>query len=219
VLIESFPAGPWATNCYIVANEANSECIIIDPGFDSLAEIEQTCQRFNLHPVATLLTHGHMDHVWSVVPLCESHNISAYLHSADEWMLNDPEKAYSAGGWQEITKLAGGTPDFLPINLEIIKNHSILDLAGIKIKNHHAPGHTEGSTVFESGKHLFSGDVLFNRGIGRTDLAGGSSSAMERSLKNVILKFPDDMNVYPGHGPGTTIKDERTKNPYLQHLT
>jgi len=94
MLIKSFPAGPWATNCYLVANEANSECIIIDPGFESLSGIKRIAEQFGLHPVATLLTHGHMDHVWSVVPLCKEHNIAAYLHSDDEWMVNEPEKAY-----------------------------------------------------------------------------------------------------------------------------
>ena len=77
MLIKSFPAGPWATNCYLVANEANSECIIIDPGFESLSGIKRIAEQFGLHPVATLLTHGHMDHVWSVVPLCKEHNIAA----------------------------------------------------------------------------------------------------------------------------------------------
>lgn len=218
MLIKSFAAGPWATNCYLVANEANSECIIIDPGYESLSDIKRITQQFGLHPVATLLTHGHMDHVWSVVPLCKDHNISAYLHAQDEWMITSPEKAYSKSGWEDIVDMAGGIPDYKPKDLKLIKENKVLDLAGIKFKAHHAPGHTKGSTVFESGSHLFSGDVLFNRGIGRTDLPGGDASAMDHTLANVILKFPDVMSVYPGHGPSTTIKDERTSNPYLRHL-
>lgn len=218
MLIKSFAAGPWATNCYLVANEANSECIIIDPGYESLSDIKRISQQFGLHPVATLLTHGHMDHVWSVVPLCKDHNISAYLHAQDEWMITSPEKAYSKSGWEDIVNMAGGIPDYKPKDLKLIKENKVLDLAGIKFKVHHAPGHTKGSTVFESDSHLFSGDVLFNRGIGRTDLPGGDASAMDHTLANVILKFPDVMSVYPGHGPSTTIKDERTSNPYLRHL-
>ncbi len=218
MLIKSFPAGPWATNCYLVANEANSECVIIDPGFESLSGIKRIAEQFGLHPVATLLTHGHMDHVWSVVPLCNQHNISAYLHTDDEWMITEPEKAYSKSGWQEIVNMSGGIPDYKPKDLKLLKENKTLDLAGIKFKSHHAPGHTEGSTVFETGTHLFSGDVLFNRGIGRTDLPGGNASAMDHTLANVILKFPDVMSVYPGHGPSTTIQDERTSNPYLRHL-
>ena len=218
MLIKSFAAGPWATNCYLVANEANSECIIIDPGYESLSDIKRITQQFGLHPVATLLTHGHMDHVWSVVPLCKDHNISAYLHAQDECMITSPEKAYSKSGWEDIVNMAGGIPDYKPKDLKLIKENKVLDLAGIKFKSHHAPGHTKGSTVFESGSHLFSGDVLFNRGIGRTDLPGGDASAMDHTLANVILTFPDVMSVYPGHGPSTTIKDERTSNPYLRHL-
>ena len=218
MLIKSFAAGPWATNCYLVEHEANSECIIIDPGYESLSDIKRITQQFGLHPVATLLTHGHMDHVWSVVPLCKDHNISAYLHAQDEWMITSPEKAYSKSGWEDIVNMAGGIPDYKPKDLKLIKENKVLDLAGIKFKSHHAPGHTKGSTVFESGSHLFSGDVLFNRGIGRTDLPGGDASAMDHTLANVILTFPDVMSVYPGHGPSTTIKDERTSNPYLRHL-
>ena len=139
MLIKSFPAGPWATNCYLVANEANSECIIIDPGFESLQGIKRIAEQFGLHPVATLLTHGHMDHVWSVVPLCKEHNIAAYLHSDDEWMVNEPEKAYSKGGWQEIVNMAGGIPDYRPDELKLMKENRTLDLAGIKFKTHHAP--------------------------------------------------------------------------------
>ena len=168
--------------------------------------------------MATLLTHGHMDHVWSVVPLCKDHNISAYLHAQDEWMITSQEKAYSKSGWEDIVNMAGGIPDYKPKDLKLIKENKVLDLAGIKFKSHHAPGHTKGSTVFESGSHLFSGDVLFNRGIGRTDLPGGDASAMDHTLANVILKFPDVMSVYPGHGPSTTIKYERTSNPYLRHF-
>ena len=219
MLIKSFPAGPWATNCYLVANETNSECVIIDPGFESLPDIESICTQFNLHPVATLLTHGHMDHVWSVIPLCNNHQISAYIHGLDEWMLSTPEKAYSKSSWQDLIKLNAGVPEFLPKDLNHLKNKMKLDLAGLEITCHHAPGHTEGSTVFTSQNNLFSGDVLFNRGIGRTDLPGGNPKAMLESLKNVILKFPDEMSVFPGHGPSTTIGDERFKNPYLQDLT
>ena len=120
-------------------------------------------------------------------------------------MITTPEKAYSKSGWQEIVNMAGGVPDYRPDELKLIKENRNLDLAGIKFKTHHAPGHTEGSTVFETGDHLFSGDVLFNRGIGRTDLPGGNASAMDHTLANVILKFPDAMSVYPGHGPSTTI--------------
>ena len=114
MLIQSFPAGPWATNCYVIANEKDSECLIIDPGFESIQEIRQICNKFNLHPVATLLTHGHMDHVWSVVPLCSGHNISSFIHPKDEWMLSTPEKAYSKSSWQELINLNGSVPKFLP---------------------------------------------------------------------------------------------------------
>jgi hydroxyacylglutathione hydrolase len=219
VFIEKFAAGPWATNCYLVAPAVASEAIIIDPGYESLAEIAQLVEKNQLHPVAALLTHGHMDHVWSVVPLCKSHNISAWIHEKDEWMIKEPAKAYSNEGWREILRLADNQVDFYPKDLNLIKSNQSIDLAGLNLTPIHSPGHTMGSLMFQIEQVLFSGDTLFNRGIGRTDLPGGDESLMRNTLKNVVLPMNDQIKVYPGHGPHTTIADERQNNIYLRELT
>ena len=123
------------------------------------------------------------------------------------------------GSEKQVGQWAAGDPNdglnFYIRKFQELENEILLTLQRLKENK----GHTEGSTVFSSQNNLFSGDVLFNRGIGRTDLPGGNPKAMLESLKNVILKFPDEMSVFPGHGPSTTIGDERFKNPYLQDLT
>jgi hydroxyacylglutathione hydrolase len=219
VIIEQFAAGPWATNCYVVAPEVNSEAIIIDPGFDSLAEIQSRLARHQLHPVAALLTHGHMDHVWSVVPLCKSHNLPAWIHEKDEWMIKEPIRAYPNESWQQILQMADHKVNFYPHNINLIRQNQKIDIAGMDLTTIHSPGHTMGSLMFQIEKTLFSGDTLFNQGIGRTDLPGGDEGSMRRTLKEVILPMDDEIRVYPGHGPRTTIKDERLNNIYLRELT
>lgn len=218
MIIEQFAAGPWATNCYVVAPAANSEAIIIDPGYDSLAEIQSRLARHQLHPVAALLTHGHMDHVWSVVPLCKPHNLPAWIHEKDEWMIQ-PIRAYPSEGWQQILQMADHKVNFYPHNINLIRQNQKIDIAGLDLTSIHSPGHTMGSLMFQIDKTLFSGDTLFNQGIGRTDLPGGDEGSMRRTLKEVILPMDDEIRVYPGHGPRTTIKDERLNNIFLRELT
>lgn len=219
VIIERFAAGPWATNCYVVAPAANSEAVIIDPGFDSLTEIQNRLEKHNLHPVAALLTHGHMDHVWSVVPLCRSHKVPALIHQKDRWMLEDPKLAYPIESWRQILMMSDNQVDFFPKDIQYVTDKQNLDFGGLNFQALHAPGHTMGSLVFASGKTLFSGDTLFNQGIGRTDLPGGDEALMRKTLKQVILPMDDAIKVYPGHGPSTTIADERQNNLFLRELT
>lgn len=218
VIIEQFAAGPWATNCYIVAPAAHSEAVIIDPGFDALAEIQRRLEKHDLHPVAALLTHGHMDHVWSVVPLCKSHNVPALIHQKDRWMLEDPKLAYPAEGWRQILMMSDNQVDFFPKDIKYLEKNENLNFGTLNFEAIWAPGHTMGSLVFKADQTLFSGDTLFNQGIGRTDLPGGDESLMRNTLKKVILPMNDSIKVYPGHGPSTSIGDERKKNIFLREL-
>lgn len=219
MIIEQFAAGPWATNCYVIAPGPQSEAIIIDPGYQALSELERILTKNQLHPVAALLTHGHMDHVWSVVPLCKEHQVPAMIHKKDEWMLAQPELAYPAASWREIVALADNKVDFLPKDLNVIESDQLLKLAGLEIDALMAPGHTQGSLIFKVEKNLFSGDTLFNQGIGRTDLPGGDENLMRKTLKEVILPMDDEIKVFPGHGPTTKIGDERKRNLFLRELT
>jgi glyoxylase-like metal-dependent hydrolase (beta-lactamase superfamily II) len=216
MLIRSFVAPMFATNCWIIAPEKGSECIIIDPGMtDISAEVEMIVAEEGLKPVAVLLTHGHLDHTFSVKPLADGYGISAYIHSEDRRFIADPAGIH---GPQFVEQLSGMHFEE-PVKVENLKDGSLLDFLGMKIRAIHAPGHTRGSLMFLLNEEtLISGDVLFAGSIGRTDLPTGSSSDMRNTLTKKILTLSDDIRVLPGHGGETTIKYERKTNPYLKEL-
>ena len=226
MLVVGFPAGPWGTNCWVLAPGAGEQCVIVDPGKDSAEGIEEAVREHGLAPVAVLLTHGHIDHVWSVVPVCGARGIPAYLHPADRHLLTDPGAGLSP---QTRDLLAGMTDGVLtsaePDDLRELTDGLELELAGLSFVVDHAPGHTGGSVMFRRAGELgvppllVSGDVLFEGSIGRTDLPGGDHAAMLRSLAIKVLPLDDETVVLPGHGETTTIARERVANPYLTALT
>jgi len=236
VLVAGFPAGAFAANCYIVATAPGEQCVIIDPGQDAERGIEEILAEHRLRPAAVLLTHGHIDHVWSVAPVCGAQGIPAYIHPADRALLSDPAKGFSLGMGQE---LFGGLQFTEPDDVKDLADGITLSLVGLEIIVNHAPGHTEGSVTFRlplapapeepitaggkskidrSGDVLFSGDLLFAGSIGRTDLPGGDYPTILRSLARVCLTLPDETLVLSGHGPRTTIGAERRTNPFLSGL-
>jgi glyoxylase-like metal-dependent hydrolase (beta-lactamase superfamily II) len=206
----------YATNCWILAAEKGSECIIVDPGMpDISAEIEMIVEEEGLKPVAVLLTHGHLDHTFSVIPLADGYGIPAYIHSEDRRALLHPESVH---GEEFIASLSGVTWSE-PSEVRELKNNQRFDAVGLNITAIHAPGHTAGSLMFTVNEEiLISGDVLFAGSIGRTDLPSGSHEAMQRTLTTKILPLADHLRVLPGHGPDTTIEYERRTNPYLKQL-
>ncbi len=218
MLIAGFPAGPWATNCYVVAPEAGAECVIIDPGMEASAGVERAVAEHRLKPVAVLVTHGHLDHMFSVLPVCGAHDVPAYIHPDDRELLADPVKGIGAAlGALLPAGLRFAEPDDVR---ELADGHT-LTLAGLELTVDHAPGHTPGSVTFRAGAEaggpprLFSGDLLFAGSVGRTDLPGGDPEAMTRSLARVCLPLADETVVHPGHGPATSIGRERAGNPHL----
>ncbi len=222
MFVTGFPAGPFGTNCFVVAPAVGSECIVIDPGMGAVEPIKEVVRDNRLRPVAVLLTHGHLDHTWSVVPVAGGYGIPAFIHPDDDSMLTDPISALSPDMRHMIGQLTtDGEIDLEPDDLRPLRDGEVLDLAGITLTTTHAPGHTPGSVVFtrtadaELPPLMFSGDVLFAGSIGRTDLPGGDHAMMLRSLRDVILPQPDDTVVLPGHGPQTSIGQERTANPFL----
>jgi hydroxyacylglutathione hydrolase len=221
VLIAGFPAGAFAANCYLVAAAPGAECLIIDPGQDAESGIEEIVERYRLRPAAVLLTHGHLDHVWSVAPVCGARGIAAYVHPADRALLSDPARGLPMQPGQQLLRgLTFSEPD----DVVELAGGMTLDLAGIQLVVDHAPGHTPGSVTFrlpgeaEPGT-LFSGDLLFAGSIGRSDLPGGDYATILESLARVCLPLPDETVVLSGHGPQTTIGAERAGNPYLAGLT
>ena len=216
MLVRSFVAPMFATNCWVIASEKGSECIIVDPGMtDISAEIELIVSEEGLKPVAALLTHGHLDHTFSVKPLADGYSIPAYIHSEDRRFIAEPAGIH---GPQFVEQLQGMSFEE-PIKVETLKDGSLLDCVGLSIRAIHAPGHTRGSLMFLiNDQVLISGDVLFAGSIGRTDLPTGSASDMRNTLQKKILTLNDEIRVLPGHGGETTIKYERKNNPYLKEL-
>ncbi len=242
VLVAGFPAGAFAANCYLVAPAPGEECVIIDPGQDAERGIEELLDRYRLKPIAVLLTHGHVDHMWSVAPVCGAKGIPAYIHPDDREMLSDPGKGLDLMVKQQFL---GGMTFSEPDDVKALSDGEVITLAGLDFTIGHTPGHTRGSVTFRSGAEdepssfslgpegltgsvpakrrrfaldaLFTGDLLFAGSIGRTDLPGGDYQQILHSLART-LTLPDATNVLPGHGPQTTIGDERRTNPFLTGL-
>lgn len=220
MLVAGFPAGAWQTNCYVVAPAPREECVVVDPGQDAAPGIQEILREHRLRPVAVLLTHGHLDHIWSVVPVCGAHGVPAYIHPDDRDLLRDPGRGLGL----DIGQLFGGLEFTEPDDLREIRDAGALALAGLEITVDLAPGHTPGSITFrlpgEAGENggpplLLSGDLLFAGSIGRTDLPGGDYPTILRSLARVVLPLPDETLVLSGHGPATTVGRERRANPFL----
>jgi hydroxyacylglutathione hydrolase len=228
-LVTGFPAAAFATNCYVIAPAEGEECLVVDPGIGVLDQLAEVLDRHRLRPAAVLATHGHLDHIYSVTPVCGAHGTATYIHPDDRYRVTDPiasldpallamlEQQFGKARWQE------------PDDVRPVRDGEILRLAGLPVGVLHCPGHTEGSVMFSFPQPpdgaagvaatVLSGDVLFAGSIGRTDLAGGDHGAMQRSLRDQVLPLPDDTLVLPGHGPATTIGHERTTNPYLTQLS
>ncbi|MEU6766005.1 MBL fold metallo-hydrolase [Streptomyces sp. NPDC046853] len=221
MLIAGFPAGAWGTNCYVVAPAAGEECVIIDPGHQATEGVEDALKKHRLKPVAVVLTHGHIDHVASVVPVCGAHDVPAWIHPDDRYMMSDPEKGIGRSfGAQLLGELTVGEPS----DVKELTDGARLKLAGLDFSVAHAPGHTKGSVTFQLPESaevpsvFFSGDLLFAGSIGRTDLPGGSQAEMFESLARVCLPLDDSTVVLPGHNEHTTIGRERATNPYLRQV-
>jgi glyoxylase-like metal-dependent hydrolase (beta-lactamase superfamily II) len=225
VLVRGFPASAFDTNCYVVAPGPGEQCVVVDPGIGVEAQLDELLREHRLQPVAVLLTHGHLDHTFSVAPVCGARGVPAFIHPDDRDQLADPAKYLSP---QSGAVFGGRLQWTEPDDVRLLDPGEPLELAGLRMRVDLAPGHTPGSVLFglpgqetdgEAGAPLvLSGDVLFAGSIGRTDLPGGSWEAMQRSLRDVVLPLPDETVVLPGHGPATTMERERRTNPFLQDL-
>ncbi len=220
MLVAGFPAGAWSTNCYVVASGPGEPCVIVDPGQQSIDGVHELIRQHRLAPAAVLLTHGHIDHIWSVAPLSSEFEIPALIHTDDRHRLVDPAESTMLASREQLLSMTKHSLELTePSEVRVFDGDvTHIDLVGLAFTVRHAPGHTEGSVVFEVDDVMLSGDVLFAGSIGRTDLPGGDHAAMIESLRQVILAAPDEMTVLPGHGPQTTIAAERATNPYLAAL-
>lgn len=221
MLLAGFPAGPFGTNTFVLAAGPGERALVVDPGFESPGPLAEVLAEHRLTPGAVLLTHGHLDHTFAVVPVCGAHEIPAYIHPADRALLTDPMRAMSA----QFAPMLAGMSFTEPDQVELLPDDGSIEVAGLALQVALAPGHTPGSVTFATAAGgpddepvLLSGDLLFAGSVGRSDLPGGSYPELLASLARVVLPLPDATLVLPGHGPRTTIGRERATNPYLADL-
>ncbi len=217
MLLAAVPAEVFGTNCYVAATGPGERCVVIDPGIGVLDRLDEVLAEHRLAPAAVVLTHGHLDHTFSVAPVCGARGITAYIHPDDRELLADPAKGLSF----DLSELFAGRLSYAePEEVAPLVDGAPIELAGLTLTIDHAPGHTGGSVLIrtrtEEAPLCFSGDVLFAGSIGRTDLPGGDSAAMVASLRAKVLPLADETVVLPGHGPATTIGRERAHNPFLR---
>ena len=197
--------GALETNCYLVYCEETRECAVIDPGADP-EKIVSTIADLELKPVAVLNTHGHVDHIGANVDIVQKYGVPLMIHAADEGLLQ-------VSDFIELSLLLGAKNSPAPDRLLADGDEIAVGRRSLRVI--HIPGHTPGSVGFVHGGLLFSGDTLFCGGVGRTDLPGGSWKDLERSIRDRILSLPEETVVLPGHGPHTTVAQERSSNPFL----
>lgn len=220
MLITGFPAGMLACNCYVLAERPGADAIIVDPGQRAMGPLRRILDENRLTPAAVLLTHGHVDHIWSAQKVADTYGCPAYIHPEDRFMLTDPIKGFGP----RLAQLAFGVLFSEPKQLvELDRDGALVELGGITVAVDHTPGHTPGSVVFRvaggQSDVVFTGDTLFRSSVGRTDLPGGSGRDLLGSIVTKLLVLDDDTVVLPGHGPRSTIGHERRTNPFLEGLT
>jgi hydroxyacylglutathione hydrolase len=220
VLLTGFPAGMLQCNCYVLAQRPGSDAIVVDPGQRAMAQLRRILDEHRLTPAAVLLTHGHIDHIWSAQKVADTYGCPAYIHPEDRFMLTDPINGFGP----RIGQLLFGAMFREPQQVvELDRDGDKIDLGGITVAVDHTPGHTRGSVVFrvENGPEevVFTGDTLFQKSVGRTDLPGGSGRDLLGSIVTKLLVLDDDTVVLPGHGEATTIGAERSSNPFLEGLS
>ena len=220
MLISAFPAGLLQCNCYVLAQRPGADALIVDPGQRAMGPLRQILDQNRLTPAAVLLTHGHIDHIWSAQKVSDTFGCPTYIHPEDRFMLTDPIKGIGPRLGQLLFSAVFREPKQV---VELDRDGDKIDLADITVTVDHTPGHTRGSVVFrvagDASEVVLTGDTLFERSIGRTDLWGGSGRDLLNSLVEKLLVLSDKTVVLPGHGNSTTIGAERRANPFLQGLS
>ncbi len=207
MLVHTLPVGPVQTNCYVAVCEQTRRAAVIDPGW-SASHILSTLESLRATLDLILLTHAHFDHIGALADLVDATKAPVAMHPLDLPLLREDGGARM---WN-VPMRPAPDPD---LSLE---HGQVLEVGALRFETRFAPGHTPGHVVFwlEEEKAVFAGDVLFQRGIGRTDFPGGDFDTLIASIRSQLLTLPDDTIVYSGHGPPTTIGDERTFNPFLE---
>jgi len=206
---EILPVGMLACNCSILGDEATGEAVVIDPG-DDIKQVQQILAKHRLRVKYILATHAHIDHVGGVGKLKQDTGAPVLMHESD---LSLYQSLALQAEWLGVPPPAVAEVD------QFLKEGDVLHCGGLQLEVLHTPGHSPGSISLHvpgGDERILSGDTLFQGSIGRTDLWGGSLDALLQSIRSRLLIFPDATPIFPGHGPATTIGDERETNPFLQ---
>lgn len=204
MILKVLEVGPFMSNCYLVACSRTKDCIIIDPGSDGPVIIRKV-KELSLKVRYIINTHAHIDHIGANSEVSGAFDAPLLGHKADLPLF--PNRSSSLSLFSGEGKLK--EPD------RFVQEGDVLELGDLQVKIIETPGHSPGGISLEIGGVLFSGDTLFSSSIGRTDTPGGSYEGIIRSIKEKLLVYPDATDVYPGHGPQTTIGYERRHNPFL----
>ena len=205
--VDKLSLGPMGTNCYVVrADSSAKDAAVVDPSGDA-TELRLTLAGLGATCTAILVTHGHWDHLLGVADLAEGTEAPVHMPAGERTLLESPERFTPSG-----VVLRPYTPDVL------LEGGETLELAGISFDVVSVPGHSPAHLAYHSGGHLFSGDVLFQGSVGRTDLPGADWETLLASIRSLVDTLPPETVVYPGHGPITTLGDELARNPFLGEL-
>ena len=199
MIVKTYPLGSLQTNCYLAIDEETNKAAIIDPGAQA-TYLMREIEILGIHIDAILLTHCHFDHNGAVEDLRNKYNVDVYLNEAEEEYMNI-----------DTTGIFGVLPKFY----KFFDEGQEIKVGNLSFKTIFTPGHTKGGTCFLVEDNLFTGDTLFNGSIGRTDFLGGSYNELISSIETKLMSLDNNINVYPGHGPKSSIGYERMRNPFL----
>lgn len=205
MLLKTLVVGPFASNCYIVGSESSKKGIIIDPGAEAKV-ILKTVKDLGLTIPLIVVTHTHIDHVGALTQVKDETGAEFALHNAE---------ASSGAFSRMLSSMAGGSLSQLPKPDRLLKDGDTIDIDGLHFTVLYTPGHSPDGISLYGHKIVFTGDALFNYGVGRTDFPGCSYDQLMESIQNKLMTLPDETVVYPGHGPSSTIGEERRGNPFL----
>jgi glyoxylase-like metal-dependent hydrolase (beta-lactamase superfamily II) len=207
-IIEGYTVGVFASNCYVAAAREGDKAVVIDPGQDAGELVKERLAAHGLTLEAVLLTHGHIDHIWSAAEVADAAGVPAYIHPGDRYMLDDPGAALGRMG---MGKMKIDTP----ADVRDLSDGDRFRFGDLEFETKHTPGHTPGHCIFATNGIVFSGDLIFQGSIGRTDFPGGSLDELMDSIRREILPLDDDVVILSGHGPETTVGVERRTNPFV----
>jgi len=206
--IKRIPAPGFSSNCWLFWDGPGGEAAVVDPS----ASAEDICAALEENGLVLkwiFLTHGHFDHLFALDALRQHTNAPAAIHQSDAEMLSDPVKNASA--------LFFGEADRYRSPERLLSDGDTISVGELSVKVVHTPGHSPGSVCYRVEDVLFTGDTLFDGGIGRTDLPGGSTARLEASLAH-LAHLPGSVRIYPGHGGISNVEEQKRTNPYLRHL-